>query len=432
MIFTEKKSERLGERYFTGRHESGLEIYLIPKDHKSAFALLGTRYGSIHRTFKTGADKDFITVPDGVAHFLEHKLFENEDGTDTFSLFGAMGASCNAFTSNEITAYLFSATDKYYENLEILLKFVTTPYFTKETVEKEIGIISQELRMYLDNPYRQLYNGLLNSMYVNSNVKIDVGGTEESISHITADILYRCYNTFYNLHNMTLCLCGDFNCDKVAKLCDKVLKNSPDIEISHQFPDEPDRPASKKLVKEFPIALPMFYSGIKEPDINLSSFGAELVKKDAEHRIICEMLFGKSSAFYNSLYEKGLINDKFSAGYNLGRTYGFFYCAAETREPDKVNELVANEIASARAGNFSEDFNTLFERSKRVVYSDAVQEWNSTSDIAENFLFTLFVGGDMLDTPNIIADITPADIFARLKRSYNTDNLVTSLIIPKK
>ena len=206
MRFYTTENQRLQEKYYRGKHASGLEVVIVPKAHKKAFALFGTRYGSVHRTFKTDRDTDFVTVPDGIAHFLEHKLFENEDGSDTFAHFAALGASCNAFTSTEMTAYLFSATDKYYENLAVLLGFVTRPYFTPETVEKEMGIIGQEIRMCHDEPFHQLYYGLLDALFVNHNVKVDIAGTEETISHITSDILYRCYNTFYNLNNMLLVL----------------------------------------------------------------------------------------------------------------------------------------------------------------------------------------------------------------------------------
>ena len=199
MNFTEYTSTLLSESYFVGEHKSGLEVVVIPKKQMTLYATFATRYGSMDNTFKVNGESEYITVPDGIAHFLEHKLFESDDGTDTFSRFTALGASANAYTSNEVTSYLFSATENYYESLEVLLDFVTHPYFSKENVEKEMGIIEQELTMYEDNPYRWMYKELLKNLYHKNTVTIPVGGTVESIPEITAEILYDCYNTFYNL-----------------------------------------------------------------------------------------------------------------------------------------------------------------------------------------------------------------------------------------
>ncbi|MBR5817040.1 MAG: insulinase family protein, partial [Clostridia bacterium] len=223
MNFTELRSARLRESYYLGRHKSGLEVIIIPKKQRTFYATLAAKYGSRDNCFKISPDSDFITVPDGIAHFLEHKLFENEDGSDTFSRFAALGASANAYTSNDMTAYLFSATDNYYESLEVLLDFVTHPYFTAETVAKEMGIIEQELKMYEDNPHRWLYQEIVQSLYHNNTVRLNVGGDVESIHKITHEILYKCYNTFYSLNNMVLIISGDAECERVEEVLDKTL-----------------------------------------------------------------------------------------------------------------------------------------------------------------------------------------------------------------
>ena len=199
-----KRSEFLKEEYYKYTHKSGLEVYVFPKKLSTTYALFATRYGSIDSRFKLAGDEKFTEMPDGIAHYLEHKLFENPNGEDTFTRYAKYGASANAYTSNTMTAYLFSCTSNFKESLEILLDFVTTPYFTPETVEKEQGIIAQEIRMYDDHPFRRLYHMLLESLYEKHNVRINVAGTVESISHITADILYECYRVFYNLSNMKL------------------------------------------------------------------------------------------------------------------------------------------------------------------------------------------------------------------------------------
>ena len=428
MRFYTKKNEKLGEMYEKGKHDSGLEVVIIPKAHKKAFALFGTRYGSVDRVFKTNLDQDFITVPDGIAHFLEHKLFENEDGSDTFSHFAALGASCNAFTSTEMTAYLFSATDHYYENLDVLLNFVTHPYFTPETVEKEMGIIGQEIRMGQDEPFHQLYYGLLDALFVNHNVKVDIAGTEETISQITSDILYRCYNTFYNLNNMLLVLCGPWDKKKVKKVLDARLEKSEDIRIERKYPSEPKRIHKKKVVKEFPVGTPLFAVGMKEDDLKKRISSEEILKKQAEHEILSDILFGKSGALYNELYDNGIIGDRFSIEYNLSSSYGYLLVFGESRRPETVYRRIKETVRDALSIVTKEDF----ERSKKAVYSRAVQDWNSTTEIAENFMDFAFSGTDMLSYPEVISATEFSDIQKRIRLSYKPSRLVMSVVKPAK
>ena len=219
------KNERTGEQYTYVKHPTGLDIYIWKmEDYSTSYALFGTKYGSINTKFRTKNEKDFITVPNGIAHYLEHKLFENED-CDVFSLYAKTGASANAYTSFDKTCYLFSCTDNVYESLEILLSFVQSPYFTEETVQKEQGIIGQEIRMYDDNAGWRVFFNMLQGMYHNHPVKIDIAGTVESIAQINADLLYQCYNTFYNLNNMVLSIAGNIDEDKILEMCDKLLKS---------------------------------------------------------------------------------------------------------------------------------------------------------------------------------------------------------------
>ncbi len=428
MRFYTKENPGLQESYQKGKHSSGLEVVIVPKAHRKAFALFGTRYGSIHRTFKTDKDQEFVTVPDGIAHFLEHKLFENEDGSDTFSHFAALGASCNAFTSNEMTAYLFSATDHYYENLEVLLRFVTTPYFTPETVEKEMGIIGQEIRMVQDEPFHQLYYGLLDALFQKHNVKVDVAGTEETIAQIDHEILYRCYHTFYNLNNMLLVLCGPWDKKKVKEVLDRNLKESPKVTIQTRFPKEPRRVNKKKVVKYFPVALPLFAVGMKEDDLKQRITPEEFLKKQAEHEILSDILFGKSSSFYNELYDRGLLGDKFSLEYNLSRTYGYLLLYGESRRPETILREVKQRVKDAASLLTQEDF----QRSRRAVYSRSVQDWNSTTEIAENFMDFAFSGTDMLSYPDTIAAVTMEDLYRRIEKSYRPERVVLSVVKPEK
>ena len=426
MKYTQHTNKLLGESYFSAIHNSGLEVVVIPKKQMTAYALFATRYGSVDNTFKTKKDGDFIKVPDGIAHFLEHKLFENDDGSDTFSRFAELGASANAYTSNDMTAYLFSATENYYESLEVLLDFVTHPYFTEKTVEKEMGIIEQELRMYEDNPYRWLYHGLLESLYVENNVRINVGGTVDSIHEITADILYDCYNTFYNPSNMVLIISGDVELDKVSAVVDKVIPEKKDSFIEKKVQTEPERVNKEYVEKSFPIAYPMFHIGLKEVDYPKDDL---YIKRELEHSIICELLFGKTSDFYTKLYNEGLINQKFGTSYYASNNWGHFIASGESENPKRVFELIKKEIELFRNG-VKEIDKDAFERAKRVLYSSSVQMWNSTTDIAEAFLDYYMAGANMLHLPEVLSTVTIGDIKKRLKVSYNPLLMSMAVAVP--
>lgn len=430
--FQVKQNERIREKYYYAKHESGLDLYVIPKKHGTAYALFATRYGAMDNTFQTSKSGKILTVPDGIAHFLEHKLFENSDGVDTFLRFSEYGANCNAYTSNQMTGYLFSATEHYYESLRVLLEFVTDPYFTKETVDKEMGIIEQELRMYEDNPYISMYQQLLSAMYRDHPIRIPVGGTVESIHQINAEILYDCYHTFYNLNNMALCVCGDFDPDRVYEVCTRSLKKSEEIVIEKKVPEEQRRIVRRETRARFPVAMPLFCIGMKECDIppGGENDGRALLKKSLEHEILSEILFGKSGELFNSLYGEGLINHKFSASYRSSQTFGYLIVSGEGDNPAAVFDRVRAQIEAFRkdggAGIAGEDF----ERARRVIYSGAVQAWNSTGDIADEFIEQLFNGSDLLDVTDILAQITPEDVRNRLLRSYHTELLAISVAEP--
>ncbi|MBR6633323.1 MAG: insulinase family protein [Clostridia bacterium] len=428
MKFTKHTNSLLNESYYIGKHHSGLEVVVIPKDQMTLYATFATRYGSMDNTFKTNGS-DYITVPDGIAHFLEHKLFESEDGTDTFSRFTALGASANAYTSNEVTSYLFSATENYYEALEVLLDFVTHPYFSKENVEKEMGIIEQELRMYEDNPYRWMYQELLRGLYQKNTVNIPVGGTVESIHEITPEILYDCYNTFYNLNNMVLIVCGNVTLDGVEGVMDKALKRSEPVSIDKKIADEPREVAREYAEKTFPVAYPVFNIGLKETD--LKGDGRAYIKREFEHSIIAELVFGKTSEFYNALYSEGLINQKFGTSYYSSRTWAFFIASGESRDPKAVLERIKKELELWREGG-RKISSEAFERAKRVLYSASVQAWNSTTDIAEGFLDYYLAGADVLELPEVLSSITVEDIERRLKTSYDTELMSMTVAKPEQ
>ena len=421
--FILKENKAIDEKYYFIKHKSGLPIYVIPKNHGTGYAVFGTNFGSVDNHFI--ADGKEVLLPDGIAHFLEHKLFENEDGIDTFKKYAEYGANANAYTSSDKTVYLFSATENMKESLGILLDFVTHPYFTDATVAKEQGIIGQEIRMYDDNPGWRLYFNMLTALYHNHPARIDTAGTTETIARITPETLYSAYNTFYNLRNMALCVCGKMPPEEVIEVCDKYLSDAPDITPERIFPEEPQSVFQKEISQKLSVSIPLFSVGIK--DTNQPCQGAELAKKSAEYDIILELLFGKASKFYTRLYEQGLINTSFSAGYEAHTTFGFCEISGESNDPDRVYDEILSEIEAFKAHGFdTEDF----ERVKRVFYASNIRAFNSTEDIANDFIAYVFRGFDMLDYPETINSVTLEDITRRFNSDFTVERIVLSKILP--
>ncbi len=423
MAFEIKKNDAIGECYYHTKHKSGLDVYVVPKSMSTSFALFGTKFGSVDNRFI--CDGREIVLPDGIAHFLEHKMFENEDGTDTFVRYAKTGASANAYTTFERTCYLFSATENVYESLKILLDFVTHPYFTEETVKKEQGIIGQEIRMYDDNPGWQLYFGMLTGLYHNNTVRIDTAGTVETIAEITPELLFDAYNAFYNLENMALCVCGDIKPEEVENVCDKVLKYVKAPEIKRIYPKEPDGIYKEFISKHLEVAMPMFAVGIKDNDV--PSTGLELAKKQAEYDILLDIMFGKSAEFFTRLYESGLIDSSFSYDYEASETFAHCELSGSSEKPEEVYALIKAEIEKYKKNGIDRD---VFERIKRANYASSLRVFNSTDDISNEFLVHVFSGFDMLDYPGVIANVTYEDVCERLAKGFAENSFVLSTILP--
>lgn len=396
----EKSNATLREKYYYIKHKSGLDVYVFPKKMASSYALFGTRYGSVDSRFKKATDPDFIEVPNGIAHYLEHKMFENEDGVDTFSKFALTGAQANAYTSFNMTAYLFSCTENFYESLDILLEYVTHPYFTKENVEKEQGIIAQEIRMGEDNPGRALTFGMLQSMYVNNNVRTEIAGTVESIAEITPDLLYSCYNTFYNLNNMALCLCGDIEVESVLECCDRNLKESEPFDVISESKPEPAPVVNSRFSCRMQVSMPIFAIGIK--DVDISADPVERMKKNAAISVISDMLFGKSSPFFNSMYEDGTISGSLDLWAEHNKSYSFITVSGEANDPEEVYKRFLKLVEDTEKNGLNRDD---FVRCKRVMYAGMVKSFDSTDEIANNFLGYIFDDGDILDFTDIMGNL---------------------------
>lgn len=416
------ENKRIKELYTRIKHKSGLTICLYPmREYSTAFAIFGAKYGSIDTTFRTKNDADYVTVPEGIAHYLEHKLFENDD-CDALEQYAKTGASANAYTTFDSTAYYFSCTREFEENLRILLNFVQNPYFTDESVQKEQGIISQEIKIYLDDPgWRVFFNGLC-AVYHNNPVRIDIAGTTESIAKIDKELLYRCYNAFYNLNNMVLSVAGNFNPEDVIRICDELLKPSDNQELDIIIPEEPYTVKEKRCVQKLYCAVPLFQLAFKMPNYE----GYENTRNFIIYNMLFEMALGSSSPFFSRLYESGLINDTFHVGVFNGR--GFFLPVAdgESRDPDRVTKKIIDELNRLKKTGLPRDE---FEIVKKMTYGELIGTFNNVGAVAKSVMQAEFNGLNAYDNVEITASVTYEDVTEALQR-LDTENYSLSIIEP--
>lgn len=420
----EVKSERLGESYFEIDHPSGLKILVYPKKNYAAtYAVFGTRYGSIDTEFRLNGEEKFTCVPEGIAHFLEHKLFESED-LDAFERYAKTGASANAYTSFDKTCYLFSCTGKFQESLEILLDFVTHPYFTEKTVQKEQGIIGQEIQMCRDEAGWEALFSLLRAMYKTHPVRIDIAGTVESIAEITPELLYKCYETFYNFSNMVLCVAGNVTPDEVLSVADRLLKPQKPIQIERKFHREPREVAESYTEETLSVAFPIFSLGFKEAVETPERSLREILISD----IILEAVAGKTSAFYSELLEAGLINTSFESEYFCGYGYAAWIFTGESPDGREVQKRITARIRALQESGISE---ADFERIRKKLYGRSIMQFNDIDGIANAMVSAYFCKEGLFDETEILQSLTLDEVNARLRTALQTDCASLSVIKPE-
>lgn len=420
----EVKSERLGESYFEIDHPSGLKILVYPKKNYAAtYAVFGTRYGSIDTEFRLNGEEKFTCVPEGIAHFLEHKLFESED-LDAFERYAKTGASANAYTSFDKTCYLFSCTGKFQESLEILLDFVTHPYFTEKTVQKEQGIIGQEIQMCRDEAGWEALFSLLRAMYKTHPVRIDIAGTVESIAEITPELLYKCYETFYNFSNMVLCVAGNVTPDEVLFVADRLLKPQKPIQIERKFHREPREVAESYTEETLSVAFPIFSLGFKEAVETPERSLREILISD----IILEAVAGKTSAFYSELLEAGLINTSFESEYFCGYGYAAWIFTGESPDGREVQKRITARIRALQESGISK---ADFERIRKKLYGRSIMQFNDIDGIANAMVSAYFCKEGLFDETEILQSLTLDEVNARLRTALQTDCASLSVIKPE-
>ncbi|MFC0188831.1 EF-P 5-aminopentanol modification-associated protein YfmH [Fictibacillus aquaticus] len=424
-----KKFGQLEETLHYEEMDNGLKVYILEKKgFNKTFATFTTNYGSVDNHFVPPGKDEAVKVPDGIAHFLEHKLFEKEKG-DVFQDFSKQGASANAFTTFTRTAYLFSTTGDVKKNLSTLIDFVQEPYFTEKTVEKEKGIIGQEIRMYDDNPDWRVYFGLIENMFHNHPVKIDIAGTVESISHITKDMLYECYETFYHPSNMILFIVGPVNAGEIIELVrsnqkEKGFKDKPPIK--RIFDDEPAGAARKEHEISMPVQTPKCYIGFKENKPGRK--GSDLLNHELTVNLILDMLFGKSSANYEVLYNEGLIDQTFSFDYTEEQGFGFSMLGGDTKKPEQLVDKVSEMVKAAKNAPIDQN---AFERAKKKKIGSFLRALNSPEFIANQFTRYAFNSMNLFDVIPALEALS-ADDAERVLKSHFADEAMTVCTVRKK
>lgn len=418
--------EHLQETLYYEVMDNGLHVYILPKPgFQKTYATFATKYGSVDNHFQVEGQEE-VKVPDGIAHFLEHKMFEEPTG-DIFATFASHGASANAFTSFDQTVYLFSATEYVNENIQTLVDFVQNPYFTDQNVEKEKGIIGQEIDMYADNPDWRVYFGLIEAMYQKHPVHIDIAGTVESIRTITKEMLYECYNTFYHPSNMLLFVVGGVDPQEVI---DMVRSNQeqkdykPQGSIQRFFEPEPEQVEEARRESKLAVSLPKCLFGFKETDVGLT--GEQLLRRDMTTQLMMDLLFGSSTRLFQKLYDEDLISDSFGHEYNSSPQYAFSAIGGDTKDPDQLLARIREEVDAIVEKGFE---STDFERARKKKIGGYLRMLNSPENIAHEFTRQQFRGGDFFNMLPLYESITLEDVNLRLREHIRWDQLAVSLVV---
>ncbi len=424
-----KYYKQLDETIYTKKLENGLTVCVLPrKEMAKTFGIFTTKYGSIDQHFVPINQQEAVKVPDGVAHFLEHKLFEKED-RDVFHDFSKQGASANAFTSFTKTAYLFSATSNIDENIKTLLDFVQEPYFSDESVEKEKGIIAQEINMYDDQPDWCAFFGTIKNMFEKHPVHIDIAGTVDSINKITKEDLYTCYESFYHPSNMVLFIAGNIEPENILELVENNQKGKtfePSQPIERFYPEEPKAVANKKTILNMPVSIPKAFVGIKEADIPKN--GEEFIKREWLLDLALDFLFSKSGVIYEEMYEKNLIDQSFSYESYLEENFGFTIISSNTKNPLEFTEVLNNHLVNL--DKLSIDENT-FKRIKQKKIGQFIRSLNSLELIANQYSHYQMMDLDFFESLATLESLSFEE-YKQFIRSWVSEEQLTQLIVEKE
>ena len=417
------ENSKVKEKVYIEKLENGLTVMIIPKKGiQKKYVIWGTNYGSNDSKFVVPGEENETEVPKGVAHFLEHKMFEQENGVNSLDALTALGVDANAYTTNDHTAYLFECTENFYPALDELMDYVQHPYFTDENVEKEKGIIGQEIMMYYDYPEWKVYLNAMEAMYHEHPVKLDITGTIETISHIDKEILYKCYNTFYNPSNMAMVVCGDFEPEELLEEIKKrLIDKKANGEIKRIYPEEQEEIVKEKIERKMDVSQPLFAIGIKDKLVDTK----ERVRKHIAIEILLNMIIGKSSKLYKELYDEGILFATPSLDYEFARGYAHILVTGQSPKPEVVFNRFKNIIETMKKSSInSEEFN----RIKKRIYGEYVKEYNDVADIARMFLADFFKEINSFDYLEEINTVNEQYAEQILKEVFDDKKMIISVI----
>ena len=425
------ENSKVKEKLYIEKLENGLTIMIIPKKNiQKKYIMWATNYGSIDNKFIVPGEKEVTEVPDGIAHYLEHKMFEQENGKNSLDVLTALGVNANAYTTTNHTAYLFECTDNFYPALDELMDYVQNPYFTDENVEKEKGIISQEIMMYDDYPEWAVYMNAMKSMYEKHPINIDIAGTVESIKKIDKEVLYKCYNTFYNPANMVMCVSGDFEPESILEEIKKRLIEKPKQgEIKRIFEPEKKEIIKKEHIQKMEVSMPIFVIGIKDIEKTPEEMSEEeKVKKHIAIEILLNIIIGKSSPLYKKMYENGLLMSEPYGEYEFAKNFAHIAITGQSSDPKKVLQEIQNEIQKINKNGIQEE---QFNRVKNMIYGNYIKEYNDVSNICRMFISDYFKGINSFQYLENYEQVTKEYTKQILEEVFKPEQTVISIITTK-
>ena len=414
--------KRIGESVYRETLPNGLQVCVVPKPgYAKKYAFFATRYGGMDTRFCLNGK--WLDTPAGIAHYLEHKMFDTKEGNALQEL-AKNGAEPNAFTSNAMTGYYFDSTDHFEENLEILLSFVSIPYFTEESVAKEQGIIGQEIRMIEDNPDWQIYTRMLECLYSSSPARTSIAGTVESISHITAETLYDCHKAFYTPSNMILTVVGDVDPVHVVDRARRILPREGGAVIPRDYGDEPETVAQAETSRTMEVSCPQFLAGFK---CRPAGEGEDYMRLAVIGDIACDILLGDSSPLYLRLYDQGLINTSFGGSFEMMPGIAYLYAGGDSKDARTVAAEIQKEADRLVREGIDEAF---YQQVTRAAFGSNLRGLNSFENIAVSLTEGYFHGYDPFRFPEVFDSITKEDVTAFLRDNIRAERMVLSEIVP--
>ena len=416
------ENNKVKEKIYIEKLDNGMTFMCIPKNNiNKKYVIWGTKYGSNDNKFIVPEQNEITEVPNGVAHFLEHKMFEQENKPNSLDVLTALGVQANAYTTNDHTAYLFECTDNFYEALDELMDYFQHPYFTDQNVEKEKGIIDQEIRMYEDYPEWKVYLNAIGNMYKNHPIKIDITGTSETISHINKEILYNCYKTFYHPSNTVMVICGDFKPEQLLlDVKKRLIKREKQSEIKRIETKEPDGINKKECIEKMEVSIPLFAIGYK-----VKPTKDNIIRKHIAIQILLGIIIGQSSNLYQKLYEQDLLKNEPDCDFEFSDGYAHVLIMGSSKDPKKLELELKKEIKRLLETGIDEKD---FEINKKKTYGEYIKKYNDVSEIARAFLSDYFKGINSFDYLNEFEMVNREYAEQVLRKVFDEEKEVISIV----